>query len=81
MFSLLSGEATEPIGDMASPAGLGQGRSEVSLKVAMEVLSILAFLLGSPLYVQQFAEPPDPEREPGMESNRHAASAERLSPE
>jgi len=30
---------------------------EVRLKVAMEVLSILAFLLGSPLYLKRPAKP------------------------
>jgi hypothetical protein len=50
--------------------------AEVSLKVAIEVLSILAFLLGSPLYVQQFAEPPAPDGVPGTDSNPPAGSTE-----
>jgi hypothetical protein len=32
-------------------------RTEDGLKVVIEVLSIFAFLLGSPLYIQRFAEP------------------------
>jgi hypothetical protein len=46
------------------------------LKVAMEVFSIVAFLLGSPLYVQQFAEPSASDSPQRGESNPPAANTE-----
>jgi hypothetical protein len=51
---------------------------EDSVKVAMEVLSILAFLLGSPIYVQHLAEPLAPNHLPSKKDEPLAEPQELL---